>query len=215
MYYTESEIVNSFLRSGCKASQIKILAELNTTGIDDESLEIAKHNIKAVLKKNGLLKDAKQETRGKKKEGKPQIREKLLPALIPPKIKLFDSPVKQVGYWQWVRGEITDKKIVVRMTKETEQKPDAAAGAEESEPKEEKPTQAAGENGTSEYTAEEFRKGFLFMANFVADCITEMDNIDPTAPDADRLRAAYIRDIEDAQQFLGKMRIKKDDDASD
>ena len=214
MYYTESEIVNSFLRSGRKASQIKILAELNTTGMDNESLEIAKHNVMAVLKKNGVLKDTKQETGGKKKETQATHEKKLLPAVIPPEIKMFESPVKRIGCWRRITGRITGRKIVIKMTKQEEtkdspHKPDMATGGDDSK----KTKQAAG--AENEYTAEEFRKGFLFMANFVADCITEMDKTDPNAPGADRLRESYIRDIEDVQQFLSEMRIKKDDDASD
>lgn len=216
MYYTESEIVGSYLRSGRKASQIKVLAELNATGTDDESVAIAKHDVMAVLKKNGALKADRKETRSRKKAAQdaPEDNKKHLPALIPPDVKVFDSPVRMVDYWRWETGEITDKKVVVNLTAERIE-PKRAAGADDMakvEPKEKKPEQAAG--AKYEYTAEEFRKGFLFMANYVADCITAMDEIDPNAPDADKLRAAYIRDIEDVQEFLSEIRIKKDDDTS-
>lgn len=217
MYYTESEIVGSYVRSGRKASQITVLAELNAESTHDESVREARKTIIGILEKNGVLKAPKIDTRGMRKPAPdtPKVEKKLLPALIPPKVKIFDSPVRVVNYWRWETGEITDKKVVVKMTAER-LKPERAAVAEDAaqEPDKEKPKQAAGEQEIHEHTAEEFRKGFLFMANFVADCITAMDEIDPNAPDADKQRAAYIKDIEDVQQFLSKARIKRDDDTS-
>ncbi len=61
MVYTEEEIVSSYLRSGRRKSQIRILAELNAEGQCDEDVNEAYHRITAILRKRGVLKESKSE----------------------------------------------------------------------------------------------------------------------------------------------------------
>lgn len=137
MQYTENEIVQSYLRSGKKARQITILAELNACGVE---------NIRANLIKHGVLKETE-----------------------------------------------SDRRYAEELAKK-----------------------AAGENAEVYcYTPQDFKAGFVRMANYIADCITAMEAIDPDSPNADKERRAYLDEIEYVRDFLSRSRIKTDDSTSD
>ena len=205
MQYTESEIVRSYLRSGKKSQQITILAELNADGIEDYQTRESKNRIRAILIKNGVLKANKSDLEyAKEQEEKrhgmiPQPEQvhiedgpaaganKLLPAVIPPDIKYFPMDTPRRDRWQFLKGEIVG---TMTFTMKTEKKPDKAAGE------------------TYEYTTDECRRGFLFMANYIADCLTAMEEIDPNSRTANRERAAYLAEIDDVRDFLSRVRVK-------